>query len=121
MKLFKQIKNCYHSLKILLSCSCSILKQSYSLSKIRTNSKFIKCAEAVTQICSVKKVFLTFLQNSQENTCARASFFNKVLGLRSEACNLIKNIIWHRDFPVNFAKFLKTYFLTEHLLWLLGT
>ena len=30
--------------------------------------------EAVTQRCSVKKVFLEILQNSQENTCARVSF-----------------------------------------------
>ena len=30
--------------------------------------------EAVAQRCSVKKVFLEILQNSQENTCARASF-----------------------------------------------
>ena len=27
------------------------------------------------QECSVKKVFLEILQNSQENTCARVSFF----------------------------------------------
>ena len=33
--------------------------------------------EAVAQGCSVKKVFLEILQNSQENTCARA----KVAGL----------------------------------------
>ena len=26
---------------------------------------------------------------------------------------------WHRCFPVNFAKFLRTSFLTEHLWWLL--
>ena len=26
---------------------------------------------------------------------------------------------WHRCFPVNFAKFLRTSFLTEHLRWLL--
>ena len=31
--------------------------------------------------CSVKKVFLEISENSQENTCARVSFFNKVAGL----------------------------------------
>ena len=30
------------------------------------------------QMCSVKKVFLEILQNSQENTCARASFLIKL-------------------------------------------
>ena len=28
-------------------------------------------------------------------------------------------MLWHRCFPVNFAKFLRTPFLTEHLRWLL--
>ena len=40
--------------------------------------------EAVTQRCSVKKVFLKTSQNSQENTYARASF------LKLQACNFIK-------------------------------
>ena len=31
-------------------------------------------SEALAQRCSVKKVFLEISQNSQENTCARASF-----------------------------------------------
>ena len=45
------------------------------------NSKFIVNAEAVTQRCSVKKVFLEVLQNSQENTYARVSFSIKLQGL----------------------------------------
>ena len=32
---------------------------------------------------------------------------------------LLKKRLWHRWFPVNFAKFLRTPFLTEHLWWLL--
>ena len=39
-------------------------------------------------------------------------FFNKGAGLR-----LVR--LWCRCFPVNFAKFLRTPFLTEHLWWLL--
>ena len=61
--------------------------------------------EAVAKKCSVKKVFIEILQNSRENTCARVSF-------------LIKRL-WHRCFLVNFVKFLRTLFLTEHLWWLL--
>ena len=37
--------------------------------------------EAVTQRCSVKKLFLEILLNSQENTFPRVSFLNKVAGL----------------------------------------
>ena len=33
--------------------------------------------EAVTQTCSVKKVFLEISENSQENTCTRVSFLIK--------------------------------------------
>ena len=42
--------------------------------------------EAVVQRCSVKKVLLKISQNSQENTCARASFLIK---LQTETCNFI--------------------------------
>ena len=63
--------------------------------------------EAVAQRCSVKKVFLEIWQDSQENTCV-SLFFNK-----------IKKRFWYRCFRVNFGKFLRTPFLTEHLWWLL--
>ena len=32
---------------------------------------------------------------------------------------LLKKRLWHRCFPVNFAKFFLTPFLTEHVQWLL--
>ena len=44
------------------------------------------------------------------------SLFNKVAGRKT--CNFIKKT-QHRRFPVNFVKFLRTPFLTEHLWWLL--
>ena len=49
-------------------------------------------------------MFLEISQNSQENTCARASFLIKLQG--SER-------LWHRCFPVNFVKILRIPFLTE--------
>ena len=48
--------------------------------------------EAFSQRCSVKKIILQISQNSQENTC------------------LALGRLWHRCFPVNFAKFLRTPF-----------
>ena len=65
-------------------------------------------SEAVMRRCSVKKVFLEISQNSQENTCARVSF-------------ILKERLWHKCFPVNFAKFLRSpfSFLIEHLWCLL--
>ena len=32
---------------------------------------------------------------------------------------LLKKRPWHRCFPVNFSKFLRTHFFKEHLQWLL--
>ena len=61
--------------------------------------------EAVVRKYSIKKAFLEISQNSQENTCATVSFLKKRL--------------WQRYFPVNFEKFVRTHFLTEHLRWLL--
>ena len=63
--------------------------------------------ETVVRRCSVKKVFLEILQNSQENNCAE-SLLNKFAGLRS--ATLLRKRSWHRCFPVNFAKFLKNTF-----------
>ena len=63
-----------------------------------------------------------FLRNltkfTGKNLC-QSLFFNKVAGLRP--ATLFKKRFWHKCFPVNFAKFLRTPFLTEHLRWLLLT
>ena len=66
-------------------------------------------------MCSVKKVFLEISQNSQENTCSRVSFLTMLKALQLNQ----KKRICHRCFAVNFAEFLSTPFLTEHLRWLL--
>ena len=44
-------------------------------------------------------------------------FFNKYKGLK--ACNFNKNRLQHKLFPVQFAKFLRTPFFTEHVRRLL--
>ena len=65
--------------------------------------------EAVVIRCSVKKVFLEISQNSQENTCARASFLIK---LQASGLQLYqKRDSAHSCFPVNFTKFLRHLFL----------
>ena len=80
------------------------------------SSNALEYREAVVRRCSVNEVFLEISQNSQENTCARVSFSIK---LKAVPATLLKKRLWHRWFPVNFAKFLRTPFLTEHLWWLL--
>ena len=72
--------------------------------------------EAVTLSCSVRKVFLEILQNSQGNTCARVS---SLIKLQAESCNFIKKETVAQVFSVNFAKLVGTPFLTEDLRRLL--
>ena len=68
-----------------------------------------KLSKVVAQRCSAKKVFLEIFQNSQENTCAQVSW----------PATFLKKRLWHNCFPVNFTKFLRRPFLTEHIRWLL--
>ena len=80
-----------------VTCFCkTLLLRCLTVFRIRRSSQ---------QRCSVKKLFLEISQNSQKNTCARVSFLKKRL--------------WHRWFPMNFARFLRTSSLTEYLCWLL--
>ena len=79
-------------------------------------SSFSVFTEAVAHNCSVKKAFLEISQNSLEKTSTRVSFLIK---LQASDIQFFKKDLWQRSFPVNFAKFLRTTFLTEHLRWLL--
>ena len=53
-------------------------------------------------------MFLWISQKSQENTCARVS---SLIKLQARPAALLKKSVWHRCFPVNFVKFLRTTFL----------
>ena len=65
----------------------------------------------------MKKVLLKISRNSQENTCARASF---LINLQTSGLELyLKQKIWHMCLPVSFATFLRTPFI-EHPRWLFG-
>ena len=70
---------------------------------LETYPRLQKQPPAATGGVLYKNVFLKNLQNPQENTCASVSF-----NLRP--ATFLKKRLWHRCFPVNFAKF------QEHLL-----
>ena len=63
-----------------------------------------------------KGVLANFAKFTGKHLC-QSLFFNKVAGLSLQT--LLKKRLWYSCFPVNFAKFLRTLFLTEHLQWLL--
>ena len=83
----------------LPSCTGLFLKQETPALQKDSNFTYHR-TEAVTQRCFVKKLFLEIWQILQENTCPRDI--------------VIKKRLWYRCFPVNFAIFLRTPFLTEH-------
>ena len=89
----------------------------YRSSATLLQKKYFSGGKAVVRRCSVKQVFLEIFQKSQENICSWVSFLIKLQGLRP--ATLLKKRLWHSCFPVNFAKFLITPFLTEHLRWVL--
>ena len=64
-----------------------------------------------------KKVVLRNFAKFTGNQLCQNLFFSKVAGLKP--ATLLKKRLWHRCFTVNFAKFLRTFFLIEHLRWLL--
>ena len=70
-------------------------------------------SEAVVQRCTLEKAFLEISQNSQENTCARVSFFNKVAGLGLQF--YFKKETLAQVFSCEFCKISKNTFLTEHV------
>ena len=63
-----------------------------------------------------KGVLKNFVEFSGEHQ-RQSLLFNKVAGLRS--ATLLKKRLRHRCFLVNFAKFLETRFIIDHLRWLL--
>ena len=87
--------NIYTGEKVFCSCFFRRLVSSFFRSSHRR--------------CSVRKgVLRNFAKFTGKHLCQRL-FFNKVAGLRP--VTLLKKSLWHRCFPVNFAKFLRTPFL----------
>ena len=65
----------------------------------------------------LKKGVLTNLAKFTGKHLRQSLFFNQVGGLRPTT--LLKRRLWRMCFPVNFVKFLRTPFFTEHPWWLL--
>ena len=79
-----------------------------NLSKFRSSRPEVFCKRAVLG---------NFAKFTGKHQC-HSLFFNKVAGIRP--ATLLKRSRWYRCFPINFAKFLRAPFLTEHLQWLQG-
>ena len=77
-------------------------------------------AEAVAQVCSVKKVLLD-IEFTGKQLC-QSLFFNKVAGLQAldlRPATISKKRLRRRLFPCEFCEIFKNTFFIEHLRWLL--
>ena len=100
------------------------------------NAKFLKPRSdksAITPIEKHFKLYITFRSSRLEVFCKKdvlenlakfavkhlcqRLFFSRAAGLRP--VTLLKKSLWHRCFPVNFVKFLRTPFFIEYLWCLL--
>ena len=66
-----------------------------------------QCFPSQSQICYVPWFYMISMM------LVKLTEFSQDAGLR--AATLLKERPWHRCFPVDFAKFLRTPFFTEHL------
>ena len=81
------------------------MKGALSLVLLKKRCLSLILTKAATRGVLSKTLFLQNAQNSKENTCARVSFLIKL-----QPATLLKRRLWHRYFPVNFTKFLRTPF-----------
>ena len=77
---------------------------------------FFSVRSSLPEVFCKKGVLRNFGKFRGKHPCQRL-FLNKVAG--HKPATLSKKRLWHRCFLVNFAKFLRTLFLKEHLRWLL--
>ena len=95
-------------------------RNGLNLSKMRSVIQTNKHVEAFLlwisrsshQRCSMKKTVLTNFAKFTGKHLRQSLFCNEVARLRP--ATLLKKRLWHRCFPVNFAKFLSAPFFTEH-------
>ena len=96
--------------------TCVAIWKSPAYRELRTKKIrepiFITSGSSRPEMFCKKGVLRNFPKFTGKQLC-QSLFFNKVAALRP-----LKKRPWHRRFPVNFPKFLRTPFLTEHL-WLL--
>ena len=104
------LSNSFSGHPISLSCLMSIKITSWKLFEIYLKYTLVQLRWYILrssyQRCSIKKgVLRNFAKFTGKHLC-QSLFFNKVAGLRD--ATLVKKTLWHRCFPVNFVKFLRT-------------
>ena len=86
----------------------------------QNNSKYGQFLRSVVHYPpEVNFMLVLTILNQFFNRISRPEVFYKKGVLRPGPATLLKKRLWYSCFPANFAIFLRTAFLTEHLRWLL--
>ena len=94
-----------------------VAKTGHPATLLKMSVRLVKPTTWFSHRCSVRKRVLRNFAKFTGKHLRQSLSFNRVAGLRP--ATLLKKRPRHSCFPVNFAKFLRTLFLTEHLRWLL--
>ena len=87
----------------MFSCTlCLSFKNSYTIEHLRTTAS-VSHRSSCLEVFYKKDVLENFAKFTGKHLC-QILFFNEVAG----PATLLKKRLWHRCFPVNFAKFLRT-------------
>ena len=105
----------YHSLSFVVT-RCTTCCHSVSLVVTRCTTRLSFYKESSIRVFPFLYFIFLLKWNKQEIFKRRHKKDQKQL---PQPAPLLKKRLCHRCFPVNFAKFLRTPFLTEHLQWLL--
>ena len=81
--------------------------------------KIIMKMQGFSPSCVSELFFILFFWENVFFRSILQEVLNKEGVLRLRCATLLKKRLWHRCFPLNFAKFLRATFLTEHFQWLL--
>ena len=100
----------------MLNMAFDVLLSTVFVKKFLNSSFLALLRRSRPEVLCKKGVLGNFAKFTGKHLC-QSLFFNKVAGLRP--ATLLKKRLWHRCFPVNFAKFVRTPFIIEHLWWLL--
>ena len=105
----------FRAFKSVISCKfLSVLKLTHA-TRVHEKNQGLKNRSSRPDVFCEKSVLVTCAKFTGKHLC-QSLFFNKVA---DASATLLKKRLRHRCFPVNFVKFSRTPFFTEHLWWVL--
>ena len=97
---------CKKTLQLMSKFGIKLRKEALHSNFLVANLRSLRGNRRSHRRCSVRNGILRKLAKFTGKHLCQSLFFNKVSGLRS--LTLLKRRLWHRCFPMNFAKFLRT-------------